>query len=158
MASVVRMFFSSSMTRTRKSTHWMYHFPVPPALFVSHGSPMVALDDDDYNRSLSRFAADIPRPSAIVCISAHWEAGGPIRVTGAAARGTIHDFGGFPDALYELRYPAPGDPALAADVASRVGGVVDGERGLDHGVWVPLRFLYPRADVPVVAVSLPFGR
>ena len=128
--------------------------------FVSHGSPMVALADDDYTRALRRFGAEAPRPRAVVCVSAHWQAPGPVRVSAAPRPSLIYDFFGFPPELYQLAYPAPGAPDLAAEVAARLadGGVpavLDPARGLDHGVWVPLRLLYPEADVPVVAVSLP---
>ncbi len=131
-----------------------------PALFVAHGSPMVALDDDDYTRSLEEFGRAIPRPAGIVVISAHWELPLPLHVTAHPAPPIIYDFGGFPPALYKLTYPAPGSPDLAADVQSalRRHGLrceFDRERGLDHGVWIPMRFLFPRADVPVVQLSLP---
>ena len=134
-----------------------------PALFVSHGSPMVALQSDGWNRALEGFAASIPRPKAIVVASAHWEERGPVRVSSADPPPTIHDFGGFPDELYALRYPAPGSPALAREIADALAAAgtdvaLDPERGLDHGAWVPLRFLYPDARVPVVAVSLPRPR
>jgi 4,5-DOPA dioxygenase extradiol len=134
-----------------------------PALFVAHGSPMVAIEDDAYNQSLARLAAELPRPRAVIVVSAHWETSAEVRVTTAAELRTIHDFGGFPDALYRIQYTPPGDPALAARVlaALRERGVDaagDAKRGLDHGAWVPLRFLYPRADVPVVGVSLPMPR
>ncbi len=134
-----------------------------PALFLAHGSPMIAIEDDDYNRTLARLAAELPRPRAIIVVSAHWETAAQVRVTTAEEQRTIHDFGGFPDALYKITYPAPGAPALAAEVlaALRANGVdaaADAQRGLDHGAWVPLRFLYPEADVPVVGVSLPVPR
>lgn len=132
----------------------------PAVLFVSHGSPMAALDDDDYTRALGAWAVAQPRPRAVVVVSAHWETPGAVRVTASPAPGTIHDFSGFPAALYTLRYPAPGAPELAAALVQRLGtagiaAALDPARGLDHGVWVPLRLLYPRADRPVVAVSLP---
>ena len=134
-----------------------------PALFVSHGSPMVALDDDAYNRSLAAFAKSVPVPEAIVVVSAHWETRAPIRVASGERLETIHDFGGFPEALYRIEYPAPGQPALAREVAGLLESAgldvaLDPERGLDHGPWVPLRFLYPDARVPVVGVSLPRPR
>lgn len=131
-----------------------------PALFVSHGSPMVALADDDYTRALAAFGTSHPRPRAILAVSAHWEEAAPIRV-GAHRRPSIaHDFGGFPDALYRLTYAAPGAPELAAGVAARLAAAgipatLDRSHGLDHGVWIPLRLAYPEADVPVVPVSLP---
>jgi 4,5-DOPA dioxygenase extradiol len=124
-----------------------------PSLFVSHGSPMAAVEDDAWSRALAAWAARHGRPRAVVVLSAHWEA--PLAVTASAAPATIHDFGGFPRALYEIGYPAPGDPALAADVARRTGAALDPRRGLDHGAWVPLRKMYPDADVPIVQLSIP---
>ena len=131
-----------------------------PVLFVSHGSPMVALEEDDYTRALGACARRIPRPGAIVVVSAHWQAPRPVRVATSPAPPTIHDFYGFPPELYALRYAPPGAPGLASAIIERLrqAGIeaeADPRRGLDHGAWVPLRFLYPGADVPVVAVSLP---
>ncbi|MDE2307772.1 MAG: dioxygenase [Xanthomonadaceae bacterium] len=129
-----------------------------PSLYISHGSPMTALQPGLPGVRLAELAAALPRPRAIVVASAHWLARRP-QVGSAATPETIHDFGGFPAALYRLRYPAPGAPALAA----RVGQLLDRAglaatlqpgRGLDHGVWVPLRLLYPAADIPVVPLSI----
>lgn len=134
-----------------------------PALFLSHGSPMIAIETEAWGRALASFAATIPRPRAVVVVSGHWEAPPPIRVTSSRTPETIHDFSGFPDALYRIRYDAPGDPATA----ERIGGLLskagiaaqpDPRRGLDHGAWVPLRFLYPQADIAVVEVSQPVPR
>lgn len=135
---------------------------VQPALFVSHGSPMVALDSDAYPRALKAFGDGAAAARALVVVSAHWETPGEVRVTAAAQPPLIHDFYGFPEALYRLRYPAPGEPALAADVVERlkaagVSAVADAERGLDHGAWVPLLHAYPQAKLPVVQVSMPAG-
>ncbi len=133
-----------------------------PALFLAHGSPMVALAADAYTQALERAADAIPRPRAVLAVSAHWEAPLPLRVTAAARPPLLYDFAGFPAELHRLEYPAPGDPALAAEVVARLAAagfpaVPDPRRGFDHGVWVPLRRLYPRAEVPVVALSLPAG-
>lgn len=129
-----------------------------PLVFISHGSPMVAIEDDAYTDALARFG-ESHRPAALAVISAHWEATGPIRITSVDKPGLIYDFGGFPDALYRLRYPAPGAPELASEIADRLsaaghGAVLDPSRGLDHGVWVPLLRAFPSADIPVVAISL----
>jgi 4,5-DOPA dioxygenase extradiol len=123
---------------------------------------MAALADDDYTRALEALGDRLPRPRAVLCVSAHWEAPAPVRVTAGPRPSTIHDFWGFPDALYRITYPAPGAPDVAAEVVAALGeaGIAaepDGVRGFDHGVWVPLRRIYPRADVPVVAASLPAG-
>jgi 4,5-DOPA dioxygenase extradiol len=130
-----------------------------PSLFVSHGAPDLALRETAWGAALRKFAGGLPRPSAIVVVSAHWEARGPVFVTSSERPETIHDFAGFPAPLYEIEYPAPGEPALAArllDLLRRAGitSEPDPSRGLDHGAWVPLRLLAPDADVPVVAVSL----
>ena len=129
-----------------------------PSLYISHGSPMTALHPGQVGPRLAELAQSLPRPKAIVVASAHWLGRRPL--VGAAARPqTIHDFGGFPTALYELEYPAPGEPALAQRVYRLLeqAGLhphLDAQRGLDHGVWVPLRFLYPHADIAVVPLSI----
>lgn len=129
-----------------------------PSVFVSHGAPTMLLHEGPTQAFFARLGATLSRPRAVLCISAHWEMGA-LRITGSAAPATIHDFYGFPESLYQIRYPAAGDPELAAEVAAllREAGLaaeIDGERGLDHGTWVPLRFMYPQADVPVVQLSL----
>jgi 4,5-DOPA dioxygenase extradiol len=133
---------------------------IAPALFVSHDAPTVALEEDGWSAALRRVGAAEPRPRAVAVISAHWESGASIAVGAAPRPRTIHDFGGFPRALYDIQYPASGEPALARTIADRLVAAgfpagLDPGRGLDHGAWVPLRFLYPNAGVPVVPVSLP---
>ena len=129
-----------------------------PTLFLSHGSPMLAIEDSPAGRFLDGLGERFGRPRAIVVASAHFTTRSP--AVGAAAQpATIHDFGAFPPALHAIQYPAPGDPALAAEVARRLDGAglaaeLRPEHGLDHGVWVPLRRMYPAADVPVVPVSV----
>ena len=133
-----------------------------PTLFVSHGSPMLALQDSPARRFLQGLGASLPRPRAIAVVSAHWETVGTPAVSLAADPETIHDFGGFPQALFDLVYPAPGDPQSAEQAARlfeaagmRVQRV--GDRGLDHGAWVPLHLMYPQADIPVFQISLVRG-
>lgn len=134
-----------------------------PALFLSHGSPMIALEKEGWGLALKEFAASIPRPRAIAVVSGHWEAPVPVRVTASKALETIHDFSGFPEQLYRIQYEALGDPELAERVRNLLGragiaAALDPRRGLDHGAWVPLRFLYPRADIPVLELSQPVPR
>jgi 4,5-DOPA dioxygenase extradiol len=129
------------------------------SVFVSHGAPTFALEPGRAGPLLAQLGRTLPRPQAVLAVSPHWMTR-DIRVSAGARPATIHDFGGFPDALYRLDYPAPGHPALARAAAERLASAgysvsLDEERGLDHGVWVPLRYLYPDADVPVFQVSLP---
>jgi 4,5-DOPA dioxygenase extradiol len=130
-----------------------------PSLFISHGSPMLALEPGASGPALARLAAQLPRPRAIVVMSAHWETT-ELRVTSNPHPPTWHDFGGFPAALYAVQYPAPGDPQLAEQVRQRLNEAglpttLDAKRPFDHGAWVPLSLMYPAADIPVVQVSLP---
>lgn len=130
-----------------------------PALFVSHGAPTWAIEPGVAGPRVRALAERLPRPRAVVIVSPHWMTRG-VQVTGSPAPETVHDFGGFPAVLYTLRYPAAGDPALAARIAALLRDAgwtasVHPSRGLDHGAWVPLRYLYPEADVPVLQVSMP---
>jgi 4,5-DOPA dioxygenase extradiol len=124
-----------------------------PVLFVGHGSPMNAIEDNAWSRGHAALAGLVPRPRAILAISAHWESDGTF-TTLDDPPATIHDFGGFPAALYAMRYPAPGDPALARRAATMTGGSAADGRGLDHGTWAVLHRMVPAADVPVVQLSL----
>lgn len=130
-----------------------------PTLFVSHGAPTFALEPGAAGPLLAQLGRDLPRPRAVLVVSPHWMTR-DVAVATSAAPQTMHDFGGFPRALYQIHYPAPGHPALAqaaiellAAAGYRVGA--DPRRGLDHGAWVPLRHMYPQADVPVFQVSMP---
>ena len=128
-----------------------------PVLFLGHGSPMNAIEDNAWSRAWHAFGTRLPRPRAILCVSAHWETPGPW-LTGSAAPPTIHDFGGFPQALFDVRYPAPGDPALAQRVTDLLGETASArihpDRGLDHGAWGVLRPMYPDADIPIVQLGI----
>jgi 4,5-DOPA dioxygenase extradiol len=123
---------------------------------------MVAIETGVYQDALERFGRE-QRPEAIVVVSAHWESGDTVRIASAAKHRQIYDFGGFPGELYELKYEAAGDPELARRIDGMlrdadVPSALDAARGLDHGVWVPLRLIYPKADVPVVELSIPGSR
>ena len=127
-----------------------------PALFVGHGNPMNAIERNQFHLSWEVLGQQLPRPKAVLCISAHWQTQG-VRLSAAQRPETIHDFRGFPKALFEVAYPARGDPELArhvADLLSDYQAGLDFERGLDHGAWSILVAMYPNADVPVVQLSL----
>jgi 4,5-DOPA dioxygenase extradiol len=129
-----------------------------PSLFLSHGAPTLPITDTPARAFLQQLGHTLVRPKAILVISAHWETALPT-VSAVDSNETIHDFGGFPRALYDLRYPAPGSPALAERVAEQLsaGGFdcnIDKRRGLDHGAWVPLLLMYPQADIPVLQLSV----
>jgi 4,5-DOPA dioxygenase extradiol len=130
-----------------------------PTLFISHGSPMLALQDSPARRFLAELGKSLPRPRAILVASAHWETLNAPALSFAEHPETIHDFGGFPAELFAIEYPAPGAP----DVAARAAALLEGaglavkrspDRGLDHGAWVPLRLMYPEADIPMTQISI----
>ena len=124
-----------------------------PVLFVGHGSPMNAIEDNEFSRTWGELGKTLHRPRAVLCVSAHWETGGT-RVTSMEKPRTIHDFGGFPRALFEVQYAAPGSAWLARQIPVEP----DEEWGLDHGCWSILRQMYPGADVPVVQLSLDYRK
>jgi 4,5-DOPA dioxygenase extradiol len=133
-----------------------------PTIFLSHGSPMLALQDSPARRFMQELGQSLPRPKAILVASAHWESAGGPAVSLAPHPATIHDFGGFPRALFEIEYPAPGAPEVAERAAGllEAAGLAAGrsaQRGLDHGAWVPLSLMYPAADIPVAQVSIVHG-
>lgn len=132
-----------------------------PVVFVGHGSPMNALRDTPFTRRLAAWGQALPRPTAILSVSAHWLTRGSTQVTAQPRPKTIHDFGGFPQALFDLRYPAPGHPALAREAATLVRqapAATTEEWGLDHGTWTMLQHLYPKADVPVFQLSIDYDQ
>ena len=132
-----------------------------PVVFVGHGSPMNAIEDTEFSRGWTALGKSLPRPKAVLVVSAHWMTKGTTLVDVSAMPKTIHDFYGFPDALYAEEYPAPGDPALAREVVTLLAshhGEEDDTWGLDHGAWTILKFLYPEADVPVFQVSIDMSR
>ena len=139
--------------RARETVPW-------PVLFLGHGSPMNAVRETPYSQAWRALGEKLGTPSAVLCISAHWLTQGT-RITSNRNPRTIHDFGGFPEELFQVQYPAPGDPNLARRTAELLGlgkNALTEEWGLDHGAWSVLRRLYPSADVPVVQLSLDANR
>ncbi|MGB1586839.1 MAG: 4,5-DOPA dioxygenase extradiol [Thermoplasmatota archaeon] len=127
-----------------------------PALFVGHGNPMNAIQDNQWSKAFQSLSEGVPKPRAVLAISAHYYTQGT-HLTGNEDPKTIHDFGGFPPALYEVQYPVKGDPGLAkrtADMLRGVGADVRQDWGIDHGTWSVLRHMYPKADVPIVQLSI----
>jgi 4,5-DOPA dioxygenase extradiol len=129
-----------------------------PAVFVSHGAPTLAVEQNDTVEFLKRLGRELGRPEAILCVSAHWNTTAPA-VSAAERPETVHDFGGFSEELYRIDYPAPGAPSLAGRVRELLEGAglactISPARGLDHGAWVPLRHIYPEADIPVTQLSV----
>ncbi len=127
-----------------------------PALFVGHGNPMNAIEDNEFTRAWHGINHSLPHPSAIVCISAHWETRGTY-VMASEKPETIHDFYGFPRELFAQQYPAKGNPVLAQEIAAKIKSpeiVTTHEWGLDHGTWSVLRHIYPEADIPVIQISI----
>jgi 4,5-DOPA dioxygenase extradiol len=129
-----------------------------PTVFLSHGAPTLAVEETDETRAWAELAKELPRPREILAVSAHWDTDAPM-VSTAAKPATIHDFNGFPAELYQQRYAAPGATSLAARVVKLLGDAglpcgSDPSRGLDHGAWVPLKWMYPQADIPVTQLSV----
>ena len=131
-----------------------------PLLFIGHGSPMNGIEDNEFSRRWQQMGKDIPRPAAVLVVSAHWFTRGT-HITAMDHPQTIHDFGGFPQALFDVQYPAPGDPQLAATAASLIHTAPVGlshDWGLDHGAWTVVRHMYPKADIPVLQLSIDFTK
>lgn len=131
-----------------------------PVLFLGHGSPMNAIEENEFVNGFRKIAMGIPKPNAILCISAHWETKGTF-VTAMANPRTIHDFGGFPKELFAVQYSAPGSPELAKETKSIITKTevgLDDKWGLDHGAWSVIKHLYPRADVPIIQMSMDYSQ
>ncbi len=129
-----------------------------PILFMGHGTPMNAIEENEFVQGWKSMIEGLPTPNAVLCISAHWETNGTL-VTAMDFPKTIHDFGGFPQALFDVHYPAPGSLALAEETKKLVKStdvVLDHDWGLDHGTWSVVKHLYPRADIPVIQLSLDY--
>lgn len=131
-----------------------------PVLFIGHGSPMNGIENNAFSTTWAGMARDIPQPKAVLVVSAHWFTRGT-HVTAMDFPKTIHDFGGFPQALFDVQYPAPGDPALAAETAGLIHSAVvglDHDWGLDHGAWTVVRHMYPQANIPVLQLSIDYTK
>ena len=131
-----------------------------PVLFVGHGSPMYVIEENEFTETWKKLGETIPKPKSIICISAHWETRGT-HVTAMQTPQTIHDFGGFPSELYEIQYPAPGNPELAKEAIKAITGTqvqADEKWGLDHGTWSFIRRMYPKAEIPVIQMSLDYNK
>ncbi len=129
-----------------------------PVLFLGHGSPMNAIEENEFVTGFRNIGKEIPKPNAILCVSAHWETRGTF-VTAMEKPRTIHDFGGFPQTLFDVQYPAPGNPELAKETKSIIKKTevgLDDKWGLDHGAWSVIKHLYPKADVPVIQMSIDY--
>lgn len=133
---------------------------VMPVLFVGHGSPMNGIEDNQFSQGWRKIASEIPKPNAVLVVSAHWLSNGT-RITAMDFPPTIHDFGGFPQALFEVQYPAPGSPEIAMETAALLKtfhAEPDHDWGLDHGAWTVVRHMYPDADIPVLQLSIDYNK
>ncbi len=132
-----------------------------PALFIGHGAPTYVLGENKYNKAWKEIGKKIPTPKAVVCISAHWLTRGKTMVTAMPKPRTIHDFGGFPQAMYDMQYPAPGDETLAKEISNTIQNPhieLDHQWGFDHGTWTVLYHMFPNADIPVLQMSIDYNR
>lgn len=131
-----------------------------PVLFIGHGNPMNAIEENEFVEGWREMGKKLPRPNAILCVSAHWEANGTY-LTAMEHPRTIHDFGGFPGKLYEVQYNAPGDPGLATETSKlikKTSAGLDYNWGLDHGCWSVVKHMYPKADIPVIQMSMNYSQ
>jgi 4,5-DOPA dioxygenase extradiol len=131
-----------------------------PVLFIGHGSPMNGIEDNEFSRTWAKFGEEIPKPKAVLVISAHWLTSGTL-VTAMEKPKTIHDFGGFPKELFDVQYPAPGNPELALETSKLITTTnvgLDHDWGLDHGTWTVVRHMYPDANIPVLQMSIDYNK
>lgn len=153
-AAAMKLYELNKMTQPLSNTAKM------PVLFLGHGSPMNAIEENEFVTGFRNIAKQIPKPNAILCISAHWETKGTF-VTAMENPNTIHDFGGFPKELFAVQYPAPGSPDLALETKSLITTTqvgLDDKWGLDHGAWSVIKHLYPNAEIPVIQMSIDYSQ
>ena len=152
--------YSMTLKDLNKMTSTMSRTEKMPVLFLGHGSPMNAIEENEFVSAFRKLGQEIIRPNAILCISAHWETKGTF-VTAMQNPPTIHDFGGFPQALFDVQYPAKGSPELAEETKSIITKTevgLDDKWGLDHGAWSVIKHLYPNADIPVIQMSIDYSK
>ena len=160
LAIVPLAFSDMKINQLNRFTAQLGHSEKMPVLFLGHGSPMNAIEDNAFVKGFRSMAQNLPQPQAILCISAHWETRGTY-VTAMEQPRTIHDFGGFPKALFDVQYAAPGSPELAEATREMVKTTeigLDHSWGLDHGAWSVIKHLYPSANVPVIQMSIDYTR
>lgn len=158
------IFTATAMLSTRSLKALSENLPIDgnkmPVLFIGHGSPINGIEDNEFSLRWKALAKNIPQPKAVLCISAHWLTKGTF-VTAMNQPRTIHDFGGFPKALYDVQYPAPGNPDLAKETKQLIKSTtigLDHEWGLDHGTWTVIRHMYPEATIPVLQLSIDYSK
>ncbi|WP_293785881.1 4,5-DOPA dioxygenase extradiol [uncultured Pedobacter sp.] len=150
----------SALSQFRNFTQRLPQTDLMPTLFIGHGSPMNGIENNEFSQSWIDLASHISVPKAVLVVSAHWYTHGTF-VTAMDFPGTIHDFGGFPQALFDVQYPAPGDPKLAAEIPGLIHSTpvdLDHDWGLDHGTWTAVKHMYPNADIPVLQLSIDYTK
>lgn len=155
MSSINTIGAFKSFTETLQEQNYLM-----PILFIGHGSPMNGIEDNEFSNRWKAMAKEIPTPKAVLVVSAHWFTKGT-SITAMDFPKTIHDFGGFPDALFQVQYPAPGNAALAKETASMIQTThveLDHDWGLDHGTWTVIRHMYPEATIPVLQLSIDYSK
>ena len=163
--TLIQPFFAMTAINTLSAfKNFTDHLPhqnfLMPVLFVGHGSPMNGIEDNEFSKRWTSLAKEIPVPKAVLVISAHWFTKGT-SITAMDFPQTIHDFGGFPDSLYQIQYPAPGNPALAKETVSMIHSThveLNHDWGLDHGTWTIIRHMYPDANIPVLQLSIDYSK
>lgn len=165
LGSIVGLSASTTMNNlnafTKTVSNWEDMDEIMPVIFIGHGAPLYALDDNKYSNAWKKIGQTVPRPKAILSISAHWLTPGKTLITAAPKPPTIHDFGRIDDRLFEMQYPAPGDPNLAQEITQNISKVVvglDHDWGLDHGTWCVLHHMFPMADIPVLQFSIDYNQ